>query len=75
MDNIWATSTKVLAGINTNWGDTARFTNINILNDSSRSTVICDKYKGVPKGSEPDHIGSGADGVNCLYSASDITWR
>lgn len=75
MDNIWATSTKVLAGINTNWGDTARFTNINILNDSSRGTVICDKYKGVPKGSEPDHIGSGADGVNCLYSASDITWR
>jgi pectate lyase len=75
MDNIWATSTKVLAGINTNWGDTARFTNINILNDSSRSTVICDKYKGVPKGSEPEHIGSGADGVNCLYSASDITWR
>ena len=36
---------------------------------------ICDKYKGVPKGSEPTHIGSGADGVNCFYSASDITYR
>ncbi|MGK5683257.1 pectate lyase [Actinoplanes sp. URMC 104] len=75
MDTIYATSTKVLAGINTNWGDTARFSNITILNDSSRKTVICDKYKGVPKGSEPSHIGSGADGVNCLYSESDITWR
>ncbi|WP_249999398.1 pectate lyase [Actinoplanes sp. M2I2] len=75
IDSIWATSTKVLAGINTNWGDTARFSNITILNDSSRKTVICDKYKGVPKGSEPSHIGSGADGVNCLYQESDITWR
>ena len=75
MDNIFATSTKVLAGINTNWGDTARFSNITILGDSSRKTVICDKYKGVPKGSEPSHIGSGADGVNCLYNESDISWR
>ena len=75
IDNVVASSTKVLAGINTNWGDTARFSRITILGDSSHSTVICDKYKGVPKGSEPSHIGSGADGVNCLYSESDITWR
>jgi hypothetical protein len=75
MDNITATGTKVLAGINTNWGDTARFTRITILNDSSHSTRICVKYKGVPKGSEPTEIGSGADGVNCIYSESDITWR
>ncbi|MGC4805159.1 pectate lyase [Micromonospora sp. DT233] len=75
LDNVTATSTKVLAGINTNWGDTARFTRITILNDSSRSTRICVKYKGVPKGSEPTEIGEGADGVNCLYSASDITYR
>jgi hypothetical protein len=75
IDNVVASSTKILAGINTNWGDTARFSRITILNDSSHSTVICDKYKGVPKGSEPSHIGSGADGTNCLYSESDITWR
>ncbi|MEU5525576.1 pectate lyase [Micromonospora chersina] len=75
MDNVTATGTKVLAGINTNWGDTARFSRITILNDPNRSTRICVKYQGVPKGSEPTEIGAGADGVNCLYSASDITYR
>ncbi|MFC0028610.1 pectate lyase [Micromonospora chaiyaphumensis] len=75
MDNVTATGTKVLAGINTNWGDTARFSRITILNDPNRSTRICVKYQGVPKGSEPKEIGAGADGVNCLYSASDITYR
>jgi hypothetical protein len=75
IDNVVASKTKVIAGINTNWGDTARFSRITVLGDSSHSTVICDKYKGVPKGSEPEHIGSGADGVNCIYSASDITWK
>ncbi|RLK10022.1 pectate lyase-like protein [Micromonospora sp. M71_S20] len=75
MDNVTATSTKMLAGINTNWGDTARFSRITILNDPNRTTRICVKYKGVPKGSEPSEIGEGADGTNCLYSASDITWR
>lgn len=71
VDNIIARSTKVIAGINTNWGDTARFTRITVYG----SATICDKYKGAPKGSEPTHIGSGADGVNCFYNASDITYR
>ncbi|XTZ18512.1 pectate lyase [Micromonospora echinospora] len=75
MDNVTATSTKALAGINTNWGDTARFSRITILNDPDRKTSICQKYKGVPKGSEPTLIGEGADGVNCFYSPSDITYR
>lgn len=76
MSNIVATSPgKALAGINTNWGDTARFSNITIVNDSQHKIVICEKYKGVPKGSEPSKIGEGADGVNCLYSSSDITYR
>ncbi|MGI5176360.1 pectate lyase [Dactylosporangium sp. CA-152071] len=71
VDNIIAKSTKVIAGININWGDTARFTRITVYG----SATICDKYKGAPKGSEPTHVGSGADGVNCFYSASDITYR
>ncbi|WP_405144967.1 pectate lyase [Sphaerisporangium sp. NBC_01403] len=66
---------KTLAGINTNWGDTARFSNITIVGDSGKKIVICEKYKGVPKGSEPTKIGSGADGTNCFYSSSDITYR
>lgn len=75
LDNVTATSTKALAGINTNWGDTARFSRITILNDPDRRTVICEKYIGVPKGDEPTKIGEGADGVNCLYASSDITYR
>ena len=61
----------MIAGININWGDTARFTRITVVR---RSPTICDKYHGVPKGSEPTHVGSGADGVNCFYNASDITF-
>ncbi|MEU9829978.1 pectate lyase [Streptosporangium sp. NPDC048047] len=74
ISNVVATTPgKVLAGINTNYGDTARFSSIRIVNDSSHKVVICDKYKGVTSG-EPSHIGSGADGVNCLYSSSDISY-
>ncbi|MER5265351.1 pectate lyase [Actinosynnema sp. NPDC002837] len=71
MDGVTARNTSVLAGINTNWGDTARFTRITVYGD----TTICEKYQGVPKGSEPKKIGEGADGKNCFYSASDITQR
>jgi hypothetical protein len=71
MQGITARNTKALAGINTNWGDTARFSNITVYG----SAVICEKYEGVPKGSEPRKIGEGADGRNCFYSSSDITWR
>ncbi|MFF5248472.1 pectate lyase [Streptosporangium sp. NPDC000095] len=71
MDGITARSTKVLAGINSNWGDTARFSRITVYGN----TTICERYKGVPKGSEPSKIGEGPDGTNCLYSESNITRR
>ncbi|MBE1583190.1 pectate lyase [Nonomuraea angiospora] len=71
MDGVTVRTTKVLAGINTNWGDTARFSRITVYG----SATICEKYRGVPKGQEPVKIGSGADGVNCIYSSSDITYR
>ncbi|MEV6156555.1 pectate lyase [Nonomuraea sp. NPDC052129] len=75
ISNVTATySGKTLAGINTNYGDTARFSGITIVGDSGKKIVICEKYKGVTSG-EPTKIGSGADGVNCLYSSSDITYR
>lgn len=75
VDNIRVKSLKIVAGINTNWGDTARFTRVTVIGDSSHSTIICDKYKGVPKGSEPSHIGSGPDSTNCFYNPdTDITW-
>nr|WP_225854071.1 pectate lyase [Micromonospora sp. ALFpr18c] len=75
IDNVVVRNTDAIAGINTNWGDTARFSRITIVGDPDRETSICVKYKGVPKGSEPTEIGEGADGVNCLYSPSDITYQ
>ncbi|ATE55440.1 pectate lyase [Actinosynnema pretiosum] len=71
LDGVTARSTKVLVGINTNWGDTARFSRVTVHG----STTVCEKYQGVPKGSEPKKIGEGADGKNCLYQPSDITQR
>lgn len=75
IDNVRVSSAKVIAGINVNWGDTAKFSRIVIVGDSSRKTVVCEKYEGTEKGSEPTHVGSGTDGVNCLYSSSDITYK
>jgi hypothetical protein len=75
LENITAFSPgKALVGINTNYGDTARFSKITIVGDSSRKISVCDKYRGVTSG-EPSKIGSGPDSTNCLYKTSDITYR
>jgi predicted nucleic acid-binding Zn ribbon protein len=66
---------NTIAGINTNYGDTARFSGITIVNDSGRNMVVCKKYIGNDDGDEPDDNGSGADGTNCIYNSSDITYR
>jgi hypothetical protein len=66
---------NTIAGINTNYGDTARFSGITIVNDSSRAMVICRKYRGNDSGDEPTQVGTGADGTNCFYATSDITYR
>ncbi len=36
---------------------------------------VCQKWQGAPKGEEPTLIGTGADGVHCIYRESDITRR
>ena len=65
---------SAIAGINTNYGDTARFSQI-ILIGTTSSTHVCNKYTGNNTGAEPPLIGSGADGVNCIYSPSDIIYK
>jgi len=73
--NIRATAPgSSLAGINTNYGDTATFSGITIVGDSSRKIAICDRYTGNSSGDEPSKTGSGPDGTYCRYSASDITY-
>ncbi len=75
LENITAFSPgKSLVGINTNYGDTARFSKITIVGDSSKKIVVCEKYQGVTSG-EPKKIGSGSDSTNCLYKSSDLTYR
>ena len=72
MDNIMAMpKLGPLAGVNTNYNDTAKFTRITIR---ASSGAICDRYTGNSTGAEPTKTGSGADGTNCIYSSSDITF-
>jgi hypothetical protein len=75
VENVTVTAPgKTIAGINTNYGDTARYANITIVGDSGKKIVVCEKYKGVTSG-EPTKIGSGPDSTNCLYTAANITYR
>jgi hypothetical protein len=63
----------MVAGINSNWGDTATITRVTISNSSS--VTVCGKYKGVAKGSEPSYLGEGWNDTNCKVSQSDITYK
>jgi hypothetical protein len=64
-----------IAGVNSNYGDTARFSGVTIVNDPNRAMIICQKYIGNNTGSEPPTAGTGPDSTNCFYSSSDITYR
>jgi hypothetical protein len=66
---------SVLAGINSNFGDTARFTNVTIVNDPNRRVVVCQKFIGNNTGAEPPKNGVGPDSTNCFFSASNITYQ
>lgn len=57
-------------GINYNYGDTATLTSITAISVDD----ICVEYTGTDDNSEePTEYSSGADGVYCIYDASDIT--
>lgn len=64
-----------IAGVNTNFGDSATFSGITIIGDPGRDITICQKYIGNSTGDEPIENGSGADGTFCRYSSSEITYR
>jgi len=65
---------KTLAGINTNLGDTAKFSHITIIGDKSHKIDICEQFHGVTSG-EPKLVGKGPDPSHCVYSTSDITYK
>jgi hypothetical protein len=73
IDNVLLNNIDMVAGINSNWGDTATITRVTISNSSG--VVVCGKYKGVAKGSEPSYLGEGWNDSNCRVTQSDITYR
>jgi hypothetical protein len=73
IDNVLLDSASYVAGININWGDTATFTRVTLINGSK--THICAEYNGVAKGSEPPYLGDGMGDGHCNYSASNITYK
>ncbi|KUL41415.1 pectate lyase [Actinoplanes awajinensis] len=73
IDNVLLNDIDMVAGINSNWGDVATITRVTISNSSS--VVVCGKYKGVAKGSEPTYLGEGWNDTNCKVTQSDITYK
>jgi len=73
IDNVLLNDIDMIAGINSNWGDTATITRVTVTGASS--VVACGKYKGVAKGSEPSYLGEGWNDANCKVNRSDITYR
>ncbi|MFE3379960.1 pectate lyase [Streptomyces anulatus] len=74
IDNVRVTAPgKVVAGINSNLGDTARISRL-VVEDSDRPITVCQRFEGVTKG-EPKPVGSGPDASHCLYTPADVTHR
>ncbi|GAA0442214.1 hypothetical protein Aca07nite_62940 [Actinoplanes capillaceus] len=71
IDNVLLNDIDMVAGINSNWGDTATITRVTLTNASS--ATVCGKYQGVAKGSEPKYLGEGWNDSNCKVTQSDIT--
>lgn len=69
MDGITASSGKLLAGINSNYGDSATLTNIAVTDVDE----ICETFTGNSNGDEPTSNGTGADGTYCIYDEADIS--
>ncbi|KAH6861100.1 hypothetical protein J4E91_007542 [Alternaria rosae] len=63
MKNVKASNGKLLAGINPNFGDTAT---IDATNCASSVKVICEEFKGVASGSEPESVSKGPS-ESCIY--------
>lgn len=73
IDNVLLNNIDMVAGINSNWGDTATITRVTI--SGSSDVTVCGKYKGVAKGSEPSYLGEGWNDANCKVTQSDITYK
>lgn len=64
-----------IAGVNSNYGDTAALRKIRIHGDSGRKIRTCTRFEGNSSGKEPKELGTGPDGTACRFSSSDITYQ
>lgn len=62
--DITATNGDLLAGINSNYGDTAKISGVS----ASGVGEICERFEGNDSGDEPTSIGAGNDGTYCIIS-------
>ncbi|WP_406370794.1 pectate lyase [Streptomyces sp. NBC_00647] len=65
---------KAIAGINSNYGDTASLRNIRVHGDTKKKIKTCVRFQGNNTGKEPKEIGTGPDGTSCRFTASDVTY-
>ena len=64
ISGVTAVSGKLLAGINSNYGDTAKFTS----STASDVKEICEEFEGNDNGDEPTSISTGPSDVSLDYS-------
>ena len=74
IDNVKLDTVKVgVAGINSNYGDTATITNLKIKGYKSGSPKVCIEYKGNNSGAEPTEIGEKWNDSYCKVKTTDVT--
>ncbi|MGC0332804.1 hypothetical protein RKD23_005794 [Streptomyces sp. SAI-170] len=66
---------KSIVGINANYGDTAALRKVRIHGDSGKKIKPCTRFQGNDTGAEPKELGTGPDGTNCRYTASDLSYE
>ncbi|KAF2691021.1 polysaccharide lyase family 3 protein [Lentithecium fluviatile CBS 122367] len=66
--DVKATSGKLLAGINSNFGDTATISGT----CATSVSVICEEFEGTTPGNEPSSVSEGPSDA-CIYTESEIT--
>ncbi|MFC7484995.1 pectate lyase [Luedemannella flava] len=71
--NVLLNKASYVAGINTNWGDTATLRQIYVKGSSS--IHACAMYQGVAKGSEPTYLGDGVNNAYCRFTSADIIFQ
>ncbi|MFI6039405.1 hypothetical protein ACIBBD_35850 [Streptomyces sp. NPDC051315] len=64
-----------VVGINSNYGDTAKLSDVTIVGGSSEKITVCECFEGNSSGDEPTELGSGPDGTHCVYDSSDVTYQ